>query len=146
MSVFISYKREDAEAATRIAEALQRAGHKVWFDGNLTPGSGWIGEVDRNLRSARAIVVCWSKLSVKSENVLGEAKIAHERGVLVPVFLERDVSLPPPFNMLQTEQLAGWDGQAASEIWNKIESRVSGKVDEGGSLSEAVYDCLHSSQ
>ncbi len=138
MSVFISYKREDAEAATRIAEALRRAGHKVWFDGNLTPGSGWIGEVDRNLRSARAIVVCWSKLSVKSENVLGEAKIAHERGVLVPVFLERDVSLPPPFNMLQTEQLAGWDGQAASEMWNKIESRVSGKMDEGGSLSEAV--------
>jgi len=41
-AVFISYSRQDREAAARLADALSRAGVDVWFDRNeLKPGDAW---------------------------------------------------------------------------------------------------------
>src|SRR5262245_56231176 len=46
-AVFLSYAREDAEAAQRIAEALRMAGIEVWFDqSELRGGDVW----DQNIR------------------------------------------------------------------------------------------------
>ena len=41
-AIFLSYARDDAAAARRIAEALRGAGLEVWFDENeLTGGDTW---------------------------------------------------------------------------------------------------------
>ncbi len=41
-AIFISYAREDAVAADRIAEALRSHGLEVWFDQNeLRGGEAW---------------------------------------------------------------------------------------------------------
>jgi len=37
--LFLSYAREDAAAAGRLARILERAGHDVWWDRELTAGS-----------------------------------------------------------------------------------------------------------
>ena len=40
-AVFLSYAREDADAARRIAEAVRAAGLAVWFDGNELHSGPW---------------------------------------------------------------------------------------------------------
>jgi len=136
--VFISYKRDDRPAAKRIAEAVMRHGYSVWMDAELTTGSGWISEVDKQVQTARCVIVCWSQAALQSNNVLGEAKIAAERGVLIPVFIEDGLRLPPPFNMLQTEGLFGWDGADTDPAIRRVVDRVGAKVAIGGSLGAAV--------
>ncbi|MBC7770230.1 MAG: TIR domain-containing protein [Phycisphaerales bacterium] len=136
--VFISYKREDRPAAMRIANAISRQGYSVWFDAELTSGSGWIAEVDKQVRTARCVIVCWSSAALKSDSVLGEAKIAAERGVLTPVFIEDGLKLPPPFNMLHTEGLSHWSGEDSDPAIRRLVDRVGAKVAIGGSLGEAM--------
>src|SRR5262249_53116412 len=62
-----------------------------------------------------------------------------DRGVIIPVFLEAGLPLPPPFNAVQTETLSGWDGDRQHPGWLRFIDRVARKADEGASsLSDAV--------
>ena len=50
-AVFLSYAREDAEAAKRIADALRGFGVEVWFDQNeLRGGDTWDQKIKRQIR------------------------------------------------------------------------------------------------
>jgi TolB-like protein/Tfp pilus assembly protein PilF len=50
-AVFLSYAREDAEAARRIADALRGFGVEVWFDQNeLRGGDTWDQKIKRQIR------------------------------------------------------------------------------------------------
>src|SRR2546423_11225370 len=49
-AVFLSYAREDANAARRIAEALRSQGVEVWFDQNeLRGGDAWDQKIRRQI-------------------------------------------------------------------------------------------------
>ncbi|HEY4301472.1 MAG TPA: TIR domain-containing protein [Candidatus Didemnitutus sp.] len=49
-AVFLSYAREDATAARRIAEALRASGLEVWFDENeLRGGDAWDAKIRRQI-------------------------------------------------------------------------------------------------
>jgi hypothetical protein len=49
-AVFLSYAREDAAAANRIAEALRSNGVEVWFDQNeLRGGDAWDQKIRRQI-------------------------------------------------------------------------------------------------
>jgi hypothetical protein len=62
-ALFLSYARDDAAAARRIAEALRGAGLEVWFDENeLTGGDAW----DQKIRTQ--IAECALFLPVISAN------------------------------------------------------------------------------
>ena len=37
--IFLSYAREDADAAKQLAECIGNAGHEVWWDKQLQGGS-----------------------------------------------------------------------------------------------------------
>lgn len=51
-AVFLSYAREDAGAARRIAEALRASGLEVWFDENeLRGGDAWDAKIRRQIDS-----------------------------------------------------------------------------------------------
>jgi TolB-like protein/Flp pilus assembly protein TadD len=68
-AVFLSYAREDAVAARRIAEALRSSGIEVWFDENeLRGGDEW----DRKIR--RQIDACALFVPIVSQRTQARAK------------------------------------------------------------------------
>lgn len=57
-SIFVSYAREDAAAARRLAQAITRLGGDVWFDERrLEPGDRWEGEILEAIRRRVRLVV-----------------------------------------------------------------------------------------
>ena len=56
-AVFLSYAREDAEPARRIAEALRGFGVEVWFDQNeLRGGDAWDQKIRRQIRECALFI------------------------------------------------------------------------------------------
>ena len=121
--VFLSYAREDEPAAKQLAESIGRAGHDVWWDRHIQGGSRFSTEIDRELKSAEAVVVLWSPLSVESAWVQDEAAEGRDTNRLVPVSLNG--SRPPlGFRQFHTVDLAEWNGD--------------GEPDKLGDLLEAI--------
>ena len=107
--VFLSYAREDAAAARQLAESIGRAGHDVWWDSHLKGGSRFSTEIDRELKTAQAVVVLWSQASVESAWVQDEAAEGRDSGRLVPVTLGG--SRPPlGFRQFHTVDFGIWNG------------------------------------
>lgn len=112
-SIFLSYARDDAAKAARIAAALENDGHKVWWDRNIHAGSRFSKEIDLALRSAELVVVLWSKSSIESAWVQDEAAAGRDSGRLIPVLIDR---IEPPLGFRQyqsVELIGGWRGARA---------------------------------
>jgi hypothetical protein len=81
----------------------------VWWDRKIKAGQAFDEVIERELETAKHIVVLWSDASVTSEWVKNEAAVAVQRGVLVPVLLD-NVKTPLEFRRKQTADLIAWDG------------------------------------
>ncbi len=112
--VFLSYAREDVDAAKRLADCITTAGHEVWWDRHIQGGSRFTNEIDRALKDAEAVVVLWSERSVESAWVQDEAAEGRDSGRLVPVSLG---SVKPPlgFRQFHTVGLGSFDGDGKPE-------------------------------
>ncbi len=121
-AVFLSYARDDAAAARRIAEALRASGLEVWFDENeLRGGDAWDAKIRKQINDCTLFVALISqhtearakgyfrlewKLAVEQTHMLLE-------GVpfLVPVVVdetgEGSAAVPPEFLRVQWTRLAG---------------------------------------
>ena len=98
--ILLSYAEPDREAARRIASLLEAQGWSVhWERGLADP------------EEARCMVVLWSRHSVNSDQVAGQAEQGRARHALVPVLLEK-VTPPPGLRSIQMADLSGWDGAA----------------------------------
>lgn len=125
--VFLSYARDDAAIARRVAKALAAAGHRVWWDSDLPAHRAYSEEIERRLDLAKAVVVLWSKSATQSQWVRAEADFARSRGKLVQAQL--DDGLPPmPFNQIQTASLKGWRGNVRHPGWEKLAESVTALV------------------
>jgi adenylate cyclase len=107
--IFLSYARDDADAAKQLAGCISEAGHDVWWDRHLHGGSRFAAEIEQALKDAEVVVVLWSPHSVGSAWVQDEAAEGRDSGRLVPVSL---ASAKPPlgFRQFQTVDLGSWDG------------------------------------
>jgi adenylate cyclase len=112
--IFLSYARDDVEAAKQLAGCISEAGHDVWWDRHLHGGSRFAAEIDKALKNAQAVVVLWSPSSIESAWVQDEAAEGRDSGRLVPVSLS---SAKPPlgFRQFQTIELGSWDGSRAPD-------------------------------
>ena len=73
----------------------------IWMDSQIEPGSRYRDEIQSALEKSQAVVVFWSKGSVKADFVLDEASPTKEARKLVPVRI--DGTQPPAgFGQLQT--------------------------------------------
>lgn len=121
-AVFLSYARDDAVAARRIAEALRASGLEVWFDENeLRGGDAWDAKIRRQIDECSLFVAIISshtqernkgyfrlewKLAVDETGMLAE-------GVpfIVPVVIdetrESDALVPAEFMKVQWTRLPG---------------------------------------
>ncbi len=110
--IFISYASEDRERASEFASAFEKRGWSVWWDRNIIAGQSFDKVIEREVESAKSVVVLWSKYSIDSEWVKNEAADAAQRNVLVPAMID-PVKLPLEFRRKQTADLVGWDSNPA---------------------------------
>jgi TIR domain len=109
-SVFLSYDRDDTERARHFAHALEKGGHKVWWDLHVRGGAQFSKVIEEALKAADAVVVLWSANSIESAWVRDEAAAARDTGRLVPVTI--DATEPPlGFRQFQTIDLSRWKGR-----------------------------------
>ncbi len=101
--VFLSYAREDVDAAKELADCISMAGHEVWWDRHIQGGSRFTNEIDRALKDAEAVVVLWSDASVQSAWVQDEAAEGRDSGRLVPATLG---TVKPPLGFRQFHTVA----------------------------------------
>lgn len=101
-SIFLSYARDDAAKAAKIAAALEAAGHNVWWDKHIGAGSRFGAEIEEALEAADRVVVLWSKNSVRSAWVLDEAAAGRDSGRLLPVLIEK---VKPPLGFRQFQSI-----------------------------------------
>jgi TolB-like protein len=114
--IFLSYNREDQARAKLFAEAFEGQGFKVWWDVGLRTGEAYDEVTETALRTAKAVVVLWSKKSVQSRWVRAEATLADRNKTLVPCMIE-PCERPIMFELTQTAELSHWVGDGADKAW-----------------------------
>lgn len=134
--VFVSYAREDKDRIVLIVQGLKELGLSVWLDKERqTPGSHFDEVIEKEIAEANAVVVCWSRSSVKSQWVKGEAAAAidPEKGEekLVPCLLE-PCKIPIQFQSYHAEELYDWAGDLGHAGWRKIVGTIGGLVKREG--------------
>ncbi len=124
--IFISYKSDRRGAAGHLAEVLQGFGYAVWWDFSLVPGQNFAAEIDNALRAAKAVVVLWCSLAVRSEWVRHEAALAKKLGSYVPLTIEAlsPSDYPVEFGSDDRIDLTDWDGSPRSFALDDILERI----------------------
>lgn len=117
--VFVSYSRGDKARVAPLVAAIEDQGWSVWWDPDIVPGQEFDRRIVAELACAHAVVVVWTRNSVESRWVRGEARVAAERGILVPVRLD-GATLPIDVRAFHTTDLdapgAGGDRQIQEVI------------------------------
>ncbi|MBI1399849.1 MAG: TIR domain-containing protein [Hyphomonas sp.] len=114
--IFLSYNREDQMRAKLFAAAFEAQGFKVWWDVGLRTGEAYDQVTEKALKTAKAVVVLWSKKSVESRWVRAEATLADRNKTLVPCMIE-PCERPIMFELTQTAELSHWTGDATDRAW-----------------------------
>ncbi|MDZ4776867.1 MAG: TIR domain-containing protein [Alphaproteobacteria bacterium] len=114
--IFLSYNREDQAVARRFAEAFEGQGFSVWWDVTLRSGEAYDEITETALKTAKAVVVLWSKKSVVSRWVRAEATLADRNRTLAPCMIE-PCERPVMFELVQTAELSHWDGAGDDKAW-----------------------------
>ncbi len=129
--VFISYSSEDRDKITIIAEELVKLKLDVWYDRDLLSGLTYDSQIIQQLNNAKAVLTCWTPKAVGSQWVRGEAEIARNSAKLATCLLE-PATLPPPFNIIQTDDLSAWAGQEDDPAWLKLLEQIGQLTDRPG--------------
>jgi TolB-like protein len=117
--IFLSYTREDQATAQRFAGAFEAQGFSVWWDATLRSGEAYDQVTEEALRTAKAVVVLWSKKSVMSRWVRAEATLADRNRTLVPATIEL-CERPIMFELTHTADLSHWSGAESDPAWRSF--------------------------
>lgn len=134
--VFLSYARDDQAIARQFAAALEREGLRVWWDAALRTGEACDETMEAALKSAKAVVVLWSKTSVASRWVRAEATLADRNKTLVPCMVE-PCERPMMFELTQTADLSAWLGAPDDPAWLAFVADVRVKLGGEGKSADA---------
>jgi formylglycine-generating enzyme required for sulfatase activity len=99
---FVSYAREDADFALRLAADLKANGANVWLDKlDIRPGRQWDSEVEKALTACSELLVILSPTAVESRNVMDEVAFALEESKTVIPVMYRECRVPFRLRRLQ---------------------------------------------
>ena len=82
LSVFLSYDRDDTQAAQSFVKALEAQGFSIWWDGLISGGHAFADRIQQALADSDVIVVLWSESSSKSHWVRDEAGFGRDHSRL----------------------------------------------------------------
>lgn len=125
--VFISYATEDRHRVRPLAEALQGRGFSVWWDRTQAAGQDYAKVIERELRSAKAVIVPWTEVSTMSTFVRAEAVRARADGRLVTVLLD-PVQPPADFAQIKSDNFTRWSGDRDAEEIRVLEDVLRAKI------------------
>ena len=134
--VFVSYARVDKHRVVPLVAALEGQHWSVWWDPEIVPGQEFDELVARELKLASAVLVVWTKDSVQSRWVRGEAREGADRGVLVPVRFDNAV-LPIDFRALHTIDLDQASDLSRSPAFDAVVRAISSLVARPGAAAPA---------
>jgi TolB-like protein len=132
-AVFISYASQDAEAASRICEALRAAGIEVWFDrSELRGGDAWDQKIRREIRDCALFVPVISRTArLRSEGYFRlEWRLADQRthlmakgrAFLLPIVIDEtsdaEADVPDSFAAVQWTPMP--DGEVAPAFMQRV--------------------------
>jgi uncharacterized membrane protein YhaH (DUF805 family) len=123
--VFISYAREDAGQAERVARGLEAMGLTVFWDNEIPPGQTWADYIETKLNQCAAAIVLWSEHSTKSQWVREEARMG--RSKLIPARLDASEA-PFGFGDVQAADLSHWNGDLNHPQWTRFANAVFAKA------------------
>lgn len=109
--IFISYQRDTADKAKKLAEALRKNNREVFIDLKLSSDAKWRADIERRLHRSRCVVAVWSKKASTSGWVNYEAFRAQQEGKLVAVTFDpiKPDELPTWLTDQQITSLRGWN-------------------------------------
>ncbi len=105
--VFVSYARSDKLRVAPLVAAIEAKGWSVWWDLGIDPGQEFDRQITAELKVAAAVLVVWTRNSVESRWVRGEAREGADRGILVPVRFD-GASLPIDVRAIHTTDFDDW--------------------------------------
>ena len=138
-AVFISYAREDAEPARRIAEALRAFGVEVWFDANeLRGGDAWDAKIKKQIRECMLFIpVISANTQAREEGYFRREwklavdrthDMAENRAFLVPVIIddtkESAANVPEQFLKAHCTRLG--DGAPTPQFVEQVKRLLAG--------------------
>jgi TIR domain-containing protein len=126
--IFVSYTHADQELVRRVVALIEAQGWTVWWDTRIDAGERWDEVIEREIKTARCIVVVWTPQSVSRHWVLEEAHYGRDRRLLVPILFGVD-GPPFGFGLIQARNLTGWDGSAKAATAAQFLADVQRKLD-----------------
>ncbi|WP_395647720.1 toll/interleukin-1 receptor domain-containing protein [Terricaulis sp.] len=131
--IFISYQRDTADKARKLAAALERPNRKVWLDQKMLSDTRWRADIEKKLRRARCVVTIWSKKAATSGWVNYEAFRAQQEGKLIAVTFDPIVAddLPAWLSDQQITNLRGWKSKddLNHNGWLNVSRAINAKCD-----------------
>jgi len=118
VDIFISYPRASRPVAERIKGKLAALDLEIFFDiEGIDGGAVFPVVIDKAVKTAKAVVGCWSLQAFERPWVLQECRVAKARGVLVPVAIEHFAGLdvPTEFFGMNYLDLTDWSGEDTHE-------------------------------
>lgn len=111
INIFFAYAREDKELRDRLDKHLSTLKRQdyinTWYDGEISAGSDWEKEINKELAKADVILLLVSVDFIASdycyEVEMEKALIKHEKGnaIIIPVILKHCDWKETPFSVLQ---------------------------------------------
>jgi tetratricopeptide (TPR) repeat protein len=145
--VFLSYDRDDADRARRLATALEKAGHSVWWDLHVRSGAQFSKVIEEALKAADGVVVLWSVNSIESPWVRDEAAAGRDTGRLVPVTID-GTEPPMGFRQFQTIDLSRWTGRGKPHelraLLADVQALAAARTDSAEAETSATHHALSS--
>jgi membrane-associated phospholipid phosphatase len=126
--IFISYSRNDRSKAETLARALAEVGWSVWWDRNIPAGKDFAKVIEAALKGSKVAIVLWSEHSLGSRWVLTEADAAADRGILVPILIERNLEVPFAFRRIQAADLSEWDGDIEAPSFRSLVADIKDRI------------------
>lgn len=108
--IFLSYSHQDRERVRPVVAQFEAHSWSVWWDRRLLPGQRWEAKLRDELKNCHAVVVIWTRNSVKSAWIQLEASAGLEIDGLVPIQMDPFESAPIPskFEHIHASDLTTW--------------------------------------
>lgn len=120
LNIFISYSRDSEAIARTLANDIERLGHTVWFDQELSGGQAWWQQILTRIRDCQVFVFVMDPKALNSTACKREYGYAADLGKpILPVRVAEGIStnlLPPALSQIQFVDYREQDREAVFRL------------------------------
>lgn len=125
--IFVSYASSDRPRAETLKSWFEAAGWETWIDRDVGLGEDWAERIQKEIDTAKLVVVLWGSEARRSEWVQKEASAAQQAGRLLQIHAT-GLPLLPPFDTLQAVRMQSWSGESGHSERVKLLRAVAARL------------------